>query len=421
MIVSMAMRNALRQPRRSLLLGGAVAFGVLVICLAAGFTAGMESAVQANVTLLSGGHVVVSGFTGSASGRAQNRSSDATLAADLRAALPDAVSVTRAASAQATVVFGSREQQLKLRGVEWGEDRLYSRSLVFVMGDAAAAAAERSIVLGARSAERFGLALGDSVLARLSTASGQQNVVEYRLGAVYDDSAAGGMTTALVPFADLRSDLNLPDGSYQALVLFLVDASESDAAAERLRAALVAGGRTQADSSPGAGMKPGTTAYRIATVAELSGQTGAVLGTVKWIGAAVFAVMLVLTAAGIANTYRMILVERTREIGTLRCIGFRRSHVYRVFLVEALVIAAAGAVAGMAASFPVGALAGLARFDASGGFGTALRAGRLGFEPAAAQLALTFAAVLAMALAAVSGPARRAAALAPAQALAKTS
>lgn len=425
MVLMMAIRNATRQPRRSMLLAGAVGFGVLVISLAAGLTSGMERSVQDNVTLLSGGHVIVSGYTGSPSGRARNQSADGALSELLVNAGGSAGSGARVlsaqpqATAQATVVFGSIEQQMRLRGVSWDRDTLYSRNLAMVQGSVRTASADRTILLGAKSASRFGLALGDQVLVRMSTASGQQNVVEYLVGGVYDDNAAGGLMAAFVPFENLRQDLNMPEGSWQNLAVTISDASRADAAAAKLRASMEGAGYRLM----GAGMSrldDGESAYRISTVTEMAGQVGAVLGTVRWIGYAIFVVMLTLTAAGISNTYRMVLAERTREIGTLRCIGFRRSHVFRVFLLEAVIVSMAGAGAGMALSFPAGWLAGLIPFDAGGALGTALSAGRLRFEPAAAQLLSTFFAVVAMAAFAVSGSARRAARMRPAQALAKT-
>lgn len=439
MMTMMAVRNAMRQPRRSFLLGGAVAFGVLVMSLAAGFTSGMERAVQDNVTLLSGGHVIVSGYTGSASGRAQNRSADEALAELLEKAggkEASILSVLPQATAQANVVFGSIEQQIRLRGVVWERDALYRRNIVLQSGVFPSGGADRSMVLGAKAASRFGLALGDQVLVRLGTASGQQNVVEYQVGAIYEDSAAGALMTAFVPFGQLRQDLNLPEGNWQNLAVTLADASRAEAGAARLRAAMQAagyrlagsGGRAQGQmpqsgqmaQSGQAGLAAGEAAYRIATVTEMAGQAGAVLGTVRWIGYAIFAVMLALTAAGISNTYRMVLAERTREIGTLRCIGFRRTHVFRLFLIEAVIVSVAGALAGMAMSFPIGWLAELVTFDSGGTLGTALAAGHLRFDPEFPQLAAAFFAVVGMAAIAVSGSARRAARMRPAQALAKT-
>lgn len=455
----MAVRNSVRQPRRTILLGGAIAFGVIIICLVSGFISGMEKAVQDNVTLFSAGHVLINGITISESGRAQNRISDATLRERVKALVPEAVSVSQTAQAQATVVFGSREQQLRIRGVDWESDRLFSGSLVLTEGSWNEARKERMMVLGAQSAKRFGLGLGDTVMVRLSTASGQQNVTEYAVAAFYDDASSGGMNTALVPVSDLLSDLNMKKGEYQALAVFLRDALLADETAQAVEKGLTAAGyRFIASGQGGAGgvgnaaggamsggamggsamnggaampsgsalfggtqisrnMPAGTTMYRAVTVTQMSGQTGAVLATIKWIGITVFLVMLVLVAAGITNTYRMVLLERTKEIGMLRCIGFKRKDVFAVFMYEALMIALAGSIAGILLSLPLGILVQLIPFDPNGSLGSVLTRGHLVFAPNLGSLALVVAAVLAASCLAVLSPARRASRLKPVEAL----
>ncbi len=478
--LSMALKNTLRQPRRSALLGGAIAFGVVIISLAGGFTSGMEDAVQSNVTLFSAGHVLVSGIAASESGRAQNRVSDPALAEKVKEILPEAVSVSPTAQAQSTVIFGSREQQLRLRGIDWSADKLYTRNLILSQGDWTSAVGDRAIILGAQSARRFGLGLGDSVIVRLSTMSGQQNATEYKLGAVYDDAAAGGMTTAFVPLGDLLEDLNMKAGQYQSLAVFLPDAAQADAVAAKLAAGLKAAGfqLRQAAARGGAGasaggaassagvgpdlggvggqggvgslggfgsqggaafggampggaplggdfsrsseMAAGSTLYRISTVTELSGQMGAVLGSVRWIGVTIFAIMLVLTAAGITNTYRMVLMERTKEIGMLRCIGFRRRDIFRTFIFEAIFIALAGSLAGIALSLPLGFAVHLIPFNPSGSLGSALSRGRLLFAPSLASYVFVIACVMLASVVAVSGPARKASRLLPVEAMRTT-
>ena len=477
--LSMALKNTLRQPRRSALLGGAIAFGVVIISLASGFTSGMEDAVQSNVTLFSAGHVLVSGIAASESGRAQNRISDPALAGKVEEILPEAVSVSPTAQAQSTVIFGSREQQLRLRGIDWKADKLYTQNLILSQGDWSSAVGDRAIVLGAQSARRFGLGLGDSVIVRLSTMSGQQNATEYKLGAVYDDAAAGGMTTAFVPLDDLLEDLNMKAGQYQSLAVFLPDAAQADAVAARLAEGLktagfqlrqagaargnaasssggaplggaplggegpssvgglggmggaafggampggssLGGAPIGGDSSRGPAMAAGSTIYRISTVTELSGQMGAVLGSVRWIGVTIFAIMLALTAAGITNTYRMVLMERTREIGMLRCIGFRRRDIFRTFIFEAIFIALAGSLAGIALSLPLGFAIHLIPFNPSGSLGSALSRGRLLFAPSLVSYVFVIACVMLASVVAVSGPARKASRLLPVEAMRTT-
>ncbi len=51
---------------------------------------------------------------------------------------------------------------------------------------------------------------------------------------------------------------------------------------------------------------------------------------------------------GITNTYRMVVYERTREIGTLRALGMQRPQIRNLFLCEAVFLALAGILAGFA-------------------------------------------------------------------------
>ena len=426
----MAVRNLVRQPRRTILLGGAITFGVIIICLVSGFISGMEKAVQNNVTLFSAGHVLINGITISDSGRAQNRISDATLRNRVNALVPESLSVSQTAQAQATVVFGSREQQMRIRGVDWESDRLFSGSLVLTEGSWNDARMERNMVLGVLSAKRFGLGLGDTVMVRLSTASGQQNVTEYAVAAFYDDASSGGMNTALVPVSDLLSDLNMKKGEYQTLAIFLRDALLADETAQRVEKGLaaagyrvIAGGQGGFGSATSGGaqfsrnMPAGTTMYRTATVTQMSGQTGAVLSTIKWIGISIFLVMLILVAAGIANTYRMVLLERTKEIGMLRCIGFKRKDIFAVFMYEALMIALASSMTGILLSLPLGFLVQLIPFDPNGSLSSVLTRGHLVFAPNFVSLTFVVAAILAASCLAVLSPARRASRLKPVEAL----
>jgi putative ABC transport system permease protein len=57
-------------------------------------------------------------------------------------------------------------------------------------------------------------------------------------------------------------------------------------------------------------------------------------------------VMALIVAAGVMNTALMSVFERTREIGTLRAMGSRRSRVFGLFLLEALLLGLAGAMGG---------------------------------------------------------------------------
>jgi len=311
------------------------------MALILGFVNGMDLAIQNNVTLYSGGHVLVSGYTASQSGRLQNRFADDTVVKIVESSKADILTVSPIAQSRATVVFGTREIQLMLRGIDWSRDRLYHESLILTEGDWKGLEDSRTMLMSGQTAERFGLAAGDRVIVRLSTASGQQNVTDYKVVAIYDDGAAGGMNTAFVAFGDLATDLNMRSNEQQQIAVFLKNSAAAEEAAQALSAGLSAQGFTVhrgsasndgAQASVNRRLTPGTAIYHISTVQELAGEIGAALGSIRWIGYAVFALMLLVSATGISNSYHMVLLERTKEIGMLRCIGYKKRTYFLLSL-----------------------------------------------------------------------------------------
>jgi putative ABC transport system permease protein len=66
-------------------------------------------------------------------------------------------------------------------------------------------------------------------------------------------------------------------------------------------------------------------------------------GAVAWVTSAI---ALIIGAIGMLNTMIMSVFERTKEIGTLRAIGWRRSRIMYMIIGESLILSVAGAVIG---------------------------------------------------------------------------
>ncbi len=62
-----------------------------------------------------------------------------------------------------------------------------------------------------------------------------------------------------------------------------------------------------------------------------------------------FAIVLVIVVMSVANTMGMVVLERTREIGTLRSLGMKRRSVLALFSVEGALLALTGCLAGLTA------------------------------------------------------------------------
>ena len=73
------------------------------------------------------------------------------------------------------------------------------------------------------------------------------------------------------------------------------------------------------------------------------------VGRLGRFSAAVSAVVLAIGALLIFTTMTGSVVERTREIGVLRAIGFRKTHIIRGLVIEVAVVSVLGGVLGWAA------------------------------------------------------------------------
>lgn len=150
---------------------------------------------------------------------------------------------------------------------------------------------------------------------------------------------------------------------------------------------------------------------RVAGSVEERGSTQDALGTIVTLATALLAVAVLIAVLGIGNTLGLSVLERARETALMRALGVRRGQLRSMVAVEALLLAAVGAVVGVV-------LGGL--------YGVAGAMAAVGETDRGAVIAIPWAQVgQVVGLALVAGlvasvlPARRAAAIAPAAALAQ--
>jgi len=91
--------------------------------------------------------------------------------------------------------------------------------------------------------------------------------------------------------------------------------------------------------------------YTIKTWQQLNSYYDSVTGIYNTIFGFIGAVMAVVVILSIYNTMYMAVVERTREIGTLMAVGTPRKYVLLLFLLEALTIAVIGGILGYGGTY----------------------------------------------------------------------
>jgi putative ABC transport system permease protein len=80
-------------------------------------------------------------------------------------------------------------------------------------------------------------------------------------------------------------------------------------------------------------------------------------------------VSLIVAAVGITNTMYVAVIERTREIGVLKALGFNRSQIMSMFLSEAVVTGIFGGIFGTMAGYGLAFVLGGALNFGGGGRG----------------------------------------------------
>jgi|GEM_PF-456177 len=428
----LAFRNLSRHKKATFLLGGVIGFGILIVSLMQGWTGSLVSNVSANFANLVGGHIFVTGTERLPSGAEYTIiRDDSALLEALSASGIETKSVSKLAEFQATLVFEGNSTMQGILGADFTKDKFITERLVPSSGGFDRMSERTGIIISETMAKAMKANAGDRILAQLRTYSGQQNVGEFLVAAIVKD--AGLFSLASYAYANLdyvNELLNLPQGSYQMISFFLPDMKRLDADGDAYYAALKQ--RAQVFDRKNAederadmmaklrGEKTETwegVKYKVKTLNDqLSGLKDLVAG-INIATLIVLAVLFMVIMVGISNTFRMIMLDRIKEIGTMRALGMQKGDVLSLFLDEALFLSLGGVVAGFGLAAIATKCLELIDFGSKTFLSLILRNGHLSFSLSPLIVLANVFIIGALTLVAARLPARAAADLEPAHAL----
>lgn len=193
------------------------------------------------------------------------------------------------------------------------------------------------VTLSSGLVELLHLKIGGQAALLVNTLSGQANALDISVGGSFNTGSAGSNDKfAFVPLV-LAQTLLDAEGRADRLTILLDDAAQTDA----MRAVLQA-------QFQHAGLD-----LEVKTWQELSGFYRQVHDMFDMIFGFIFSIVLTVVVMSVANSMGMTVIERTREIGTLRAIGLKRSGVVRLFTTESLLLSAVGCAVGLAVTLAV--------------------------------------------------------------------
>lgn len=188
-----------------------------------------------------------------------------------------------------------------------------------------------SVALAAGLAGLLHLKPGDSAAVLTNTLGGQANALDIQVAGLFNTgNAATNDLFAYMPLQLVRS-LYDADGRADRLTILLDDIDATESVRTKLLKKLAKAGFD----------------VEISTWNELSAFYTQVHGMFDMIFGFIFSIVITVVVMSVANSMGMAVVERTREIGTLRAIGLRRGGVIGLFVGEAALLVLLGCIAGL--------------------------------------------------------------------------
>ena len=173
------------------------------------------------------------------------------------------------------------------------------------------------------------------------------NGKEFEVIGILESSGSLMMNDAVITFHPEVKDLLDLDDEIDIIGIKTEDSKISEETAERIKKAL----RKDRD------LKEGEEDFSVQTPSQVLGAVTDILTAVNVVVIGIAMISLIVGGIGIANTMYTSVLERRKEIGTMKAIGARNSNVLMIFLIESgllgLVGGIIGALVGIGISFGV--------------------------------------------------------------------
>ncbi len=330
-MLQLAFRNLLGQKLRTGMTFGAVCFGVISLVLSGGFVEDMFIQLREAVIHSQFGHIQVNarGFFEKGA-----RAPDKFMIDDpdpLRlkiVELPGVDDVMERVSFSGLLSTGRSDYSIVGEGIEPDRE---SRLGTFIRMEAGRSLNDQdlyTVIVGKGLADAFKIRVGDRITLLVSTSGGALNTLDFDVVGIFRSFSRDYDARAVrVPLAAAQKLLNA-DG-INTLVVSLADTLDTTRVA-----GLLAG---QLDPEKFEIKKWNElTDFYDKTVTLYDRQ----FGVLRWI-------VLVMVLLGVANSVNMSAFERVGDFGTMMALGNRRKTIFRLVIVENVLIGAIGSAAGL--------------------------------------------------------------------------
>jgi ABC-type lipoprotein release transport system permease subunit len=333
-IAAIAWRNLWRNRRRTAITLSSIAFGILLAVLFTGMGDANFSAMIDLAARMGGGHVTLQ-HTEYLDSPTLSRSVQG-VEALRRVALedPDVERVVTRISGHLMISSAVKNTGAAFIAFDPAVEDVTTLSLLEAVteGELPGSSARGGIVLGRRLADNLDADIGRKVVYTVTDKDGQIVQEAVRVTGIMETGAPsvdGGL--CLLSLAQLRVALGYGEDEAVQVAVFLGDQRRAEVVAARLAGQLGSGaeGRAGIAALPWHELQP-----------ELAGFIAMKVASARFMEA----IIMLLVAAGIFNTLFVSVMERMREFGIMRAIGWSQAQISGLVMFESLWLAVVGLV-----------------------------------------------------------------------------
>ena len=421
------------------MLAFAIAFGFFVVTAIDGLATGAVENLEEQITQMLGGNVIVQGVERlpaeeeGKKGKLINLTRDENFVRDIfnKSGIKYKYYSQRA-EVSGSFIFNGKKVASNLYGCSYKDEKPLIESFCIDEGSLDNLYDKSSIVISRKTADALNIKVGETLRYSTETVKGQNTFGEFTVIAITRDSGLLASLGAYANMSAVNEIIEAPENSYYMFSVTLVNKKDQNRAAQLIEDEIrktgmpvtsrIAAYQKNAKNpliAINRQLKDATwegTMYAVVSLEDAVPQLNQVMSIVSMVTTIILLVILLIVMVGISNTYRMVLYERIREIGTMRALGMTGKDTGNIFTLEALILALLGAAAGFIIAIFGMSIFGLFTFH-NDSISFFLHGGHFTYHLTLGSYVLKFILMIVLTVLAVRGSAKQAANLSPATAL----
>jgi len=432
--IGLAFRNLSRQKKRSFLLGGAIAFGFFIVTFVDALAGGSLRNLSEQFSFLFGGNIFI---------QASQKDDDKVMTVTKDALFIQDVlkesGIRYTAEGKRTMLFGTiiyegQKAVTNISGCDFEKEKRLKDSISLVQGSWENMQDANALIIGETMAENLGIEVGETVLFEMQTAKDYATVGEFKIAAINRDPSLLGSIMVYSHIAYLNELYELDEDAFFFYTIMAEDHENQDALANQLETIIkkykpvtsrleavkknplniVRGINEQLKEASWEGDM-----YSVITFDDQVPNIKQILSVVQYVSLGILVALFLVIMIGISNTYKMVIFERIKEIGTMRALGVKQKEAGRIFMWEAVLLSLFGSLVGFIVAIIGMNILSLFTFT-SEELSLFLHNGHWTYVLNAGSISIKLIVVVLLTMLAVRGSAKQAAKLNPAEALRTT-